>query len=160
MTELQTKILELFQDPDTSPKETKDIYQELGYARKPAKLEEALAGLVEDCRLMNRGGKYFHPRLMGCVAGTYWDSGRNFGFVTPDGVSARTADIFLPPHCSGRAWHGDRVLVELDPRSQESGRETGHVIRVICRGVGPASGESKSGARSIMSCLKGGGCPS
>ena len=134
MTELQLKILELFQDPYTLPKDSKAIYQALGYSRRPAGLAEALEELTKDCRLMNQGDRYFHPRLMGCVVGTYWDSGKNFGFVTPDGAKARQADIFLPPHCSGRAWNGDRVLVELDPRSQEPGRETGHVTRVIRRG--------------------------
>ncbi len=50
MTELQMKILELFRDPYTLPKEAKEIYLEL--AAETAEREEELAQLVK-----NRGSR-------------------------------------------------------------------------------------------------------
>ncbi|MCI8538635.1 MAG: ribonuclease R [Oscillospiraceae bacterium] len=60
--------------------------------------------------------------------GIYWSSGRNYGFVTQE-----DGDIFLPPHCSGQAWHGDRVAVELDPVQVPGGRPAGRVVAVLER---------------------------
>lgn len=130
MTELQEQILSLFEDPNTPPKSLPQLRKELGRRSIPL---EALEELVEDGRLCCRREEYFHPLLAGLAAGTYWDSGKNFGFVTPDGAVSREEDIFLPPHCSGQAWHGDRVLVELDWRRPGEERQTGKVIKLLRR---------------------------
>lgn len=134
MTELETKITHYYADPDTPAKTAKELRAALGYARMPNKFVETLDGLTAQGYLARVGDRYCHPRLAGLVAGTYWDSGRGFGFLTPDGSTGREDDLFLPPHCAGRAWHGDRVLAELDPaRGWADERPTAHVVAVLNR---------------------------
>jgi ribonuclease R len=96
---------------------------------------------------------------LGYAAGTYWDSGRKFGFVTPDGAKGREEDIFLPPHCSGKAWHGDRVLVELDLRQMDEGRMSGHVVKLLQRGESTCQGRLEKVGQEYYVQPEGGRLP-
>src|SRR5215470_3996487 len=62
-----------------------------------------------------------------------------FGFVIPEASSldanlkARlSGDVFIPPHATGSAMHGDRVLVEISA-FRTDGRVEGRIIRSISR---------------------------
>ena len=134
MNELETKIMHYYADPDTPAKTAGELRAALGYARMPKGFAETLDGLTAKGYLARIEDRYCHPRMAGLAAGVYWDSGRGFGFLTPDGSVGREDDLFLPPHCSGRAWHGDRVLAELSPaRTWDEGRPAGHVVAVLER---------------------------
>lgn len=134
MTELEQKIIAHYADPATPAKTAGELKTALGYARMPRGFAETLDGLTARGYLARVGEGYCHPRAAGLAAGTYWDSGRGFGFLTPDGSAGREEDLFLPPHCSGHAWHGDRVLAELDPvRSWEGQRPSAHVTAILSR---------------------------
>src|ERR1700675_4581957 len=62
-----------------------------------------------------------------------------FGFVIPDATSldanlkARLAgDVFIAPHATGSAMHGDRVLVEVGT-IRPDGRAEGRIVRPVVR---------------------------
>ena len=62
-----------------------------------------------------------------------------FGFVIPEASSldanlkARLAgDVFIPPHASGSAMHGDQVLVEITA-FRPDGRAEGRIVRSLSR---------------------------
>ena len=62
-----------------------------------------------------------------------------FGFVIPEASSldaklkARLAgDVFIPPHATGAAMHGDRVLVEISA-FRTDGRAEGRIVRSVSR---------------------------
>src|SRR5450631_3814552 len=62
-----------------------------------------------------------------------------FGFVIPeatsldDSLKARLAgDVFIPPHATASAMHGDRVLVEVSA-IRTDGRAEGRIIRSLSR---------------------------
>lgn len=89
--------------------------------------------------------------------GIYWSSGRNYGFVTPEN---ETEDIFLPPHCSGQAWHGDRVSVALDPVQVPGSRPTGRVVAVLARANLTAIGRVERLGKELWLIPDGGKLPS
>jgi len=62
-----------------------------------------------------------------------------FGFVIPEASSldpslkARlSGDVFIPPHATGSAMHGDRVLVEISA-FRADGRAEGRIVRSVSR---------------------------
>ena len=55
-----------------------------------------------------------------------------FGFVRPNGSSAREDDLFIPPNELHGAMQGDEVLVDEAPPGRD-GRRSGRVLRVLTR---------------------------
>jgi ribonuclease R len=62
-----------------------------------------------------------------------------FGFVIPDASSLSASlksrlagDIFIPPHATGNAMHGDRVLVDITA-IRPDGRGEGRIVRPVVR---------------------------
>lgn len=90
------------------------------------------------------------------IEGIYWSSGRSYGFVTPENGPE---DIFLPPHCSGHAWHGDRVAVALDPVQVPGGRPVGRVTAVLVRANSTVTGRVDRTGKELWLTPDGGKLP-
>jgi ribonuclease R len=79
-----------------------------------------------------RSNRYGLPEKMNLVRGKLSGHAKGFGFVTPD--EPGYDDIFIPPHETNNAMHGDIVLVRVS--SQTSGtRQEGSVVRILERGI-------------------------
>ena len=55
-----------------------------------------------------------------------------FGFVRPNGSTAREEDLFIPPNELNGAMQGDEVLVDEAPPGRD-GRRSGRVLRILTR---------------------------
>ncbi len=130
MTDIQNQILALTGQP-TAPEAIYEALLAEGIELDRKALADELETLVADARLMrSKKNRYGHPACFGYSAGTFCATGRSFAFVRPDDLPE---DIFIPPHMGGNAWHGDRVLVHLDPNPRDSGKPEGKVVRILAR---------------------------
>lgn len=108
-----------------------------GARPKHSDLVRLLAELVDEGSLMRaRSNRYGKPEAFGCITGTYCATGRGYAFVSP---SDGTEDIFIPPHRSKEAWHGDHVLVHVQTNTKPAkngknykhNRREGEILRVL-----------------------------
>lgn len=130
MTELETAILALF-TPKGQPLSAAEVRLHLGQAYSREEISAALEALTRTCALMStHRSKYALPAALGLEAGTFWSSGRGFGFVTPDGGGE---DYFIPPRATGDAWHGDRVLIRAGAEAADRERRTAAVEKILSR---------------------------
>lgn len=79
-----------------------------------------------------RSNRYGLPEKMNLVRGKLTGHAKGFAFVTPD--EPGFDDIFIPPHETNNAMHGDIVLVRVSAQSSGARRE-GSVVRILERGV-------------------------
>ena len=68
----------------------------------------------------------------GLIAGRLDLHRDGFGFVRPNGSTAREDDLFIPPNELNGAMQGDEVLVDEAPPGRD-GRRSGRVLRVLTR---------------------------
>ena len=161
MKELKQEILALFPDGDAPALTLKEVCRALGGRRVSHKVEEALQELTAAGYLARTEEGYCHLSRAGLAAGTFWSSGRGFGFVTPDGAQGRENDLFLPPRSTGQAWHGDRVLVELDRGRRRPGEgQSARVVAVLERGNPTVIGGLVREGRELWLRPDGGKLPS
>ena len=76
-----------------------------------------------------------------------------FGFVIPDASSLSASlkgrlagDVFIAPHATGNAMHGDRVLVDI-MAVRPDGRAEGRIVRPVVRAHPTVVGTFHSGSR-------------
>lgn len=141
------------------PATARELGKALGYVRTPGKLKTLLDRLTEEGRLARTGERYCSLEQAGLAAGTFWDSGRGYGFLTPDGAASREEDLFLPPRCSGGAWHGDRVLAEREEGLSREGRPTARVVRILARASQTVTGRVQQEGREYWLIPDGGRLP-
>jgi ribonuclease R len=129
------------------PKKTagyKQLLRELGVkASGRRELTDRLDALVRKGELLRVDSERFaipqaksgHNLLIGRLS-MHRDG---FGFVIPEASSldanlkARlTGDVFIPPHATGSAMHGDRVLTEISA-FRSDGRAEGRIIHSVSR---------------------------
>ncbi|MGE6257473.1 ribonuclease R [Heyndrickxia sporothermodurans] len=79
-----------------------------------------------------RSNRYGLPEKMNLVRGKLTGHAKGFAFVTPD--EPGFDDIFIPPHETNNAMHGDIVLVRVSAQSSGARRE-GSVVRILERGI-------------------------
>ena len=96
------------------------------FVKALVKLEEK--GLV----LRTRNNRFGLPEKMNLIRGKLTAHAKGFAFVTPD--EPGLDDIFIPPHETKNAMHGDVVLVRVSSQSSGSRRE-GSVEKIIERGL-------------------------
>ena len=126
------KILQKIQ---SQPKHTagyKQLVRELGIrGNERRELAQRLRAMVRKGELLElERDRYSLPEAAAgrnLVAGRLSMHRDGFGFVMPEDERLRQkidGDIFIPPHATANAMHGDRVLVELTSRSG-GGRDGG-----------------------------------
>ncbi|MBS4174022.1 ribonuclease R [Bacillus sp. FJAT-49736] len=79
-----------------------------------------------------RSNRYGLPEKMNLVRGKLTGHAKGFAFVTPE--EPGYDDIFIPPHETNNAMHGDIVLVRVSDQSSGARRE-GTVVRILERGI-------------------------
>ncbi|MGN1385870.1 MAG: ribonuclease R [Bacillus sp. (in: firmicutes)] len=82
--------------------------------------------------IRTRNNRYGLPEKMNLVRGKLTAHAKGFAFVTPE--EPGMDDIFIPPHETKNAMHGDLVLVRVSSVSSGSRRE-GAVEKIIERGL-------------------------
>lgn len=102
------------------------------------------AGLI----LRNKKNRYAWAEHYGCTAAVFLATGRAFAFARPD-EPGPDGDIFLPPGADGGAWHGDRVLVQMNPGSRGHKSE-GEVVRILERSRAEITGEVQAKGKSFV----------
>ncbi len=129
------------------PKQTashKQLLRELGVKGEARReLSERLHALVSKGELLQVDSeRYAIPQAAkgrNLLVGRLTMHRDGFGFVIPETTSldaslkARLAgDVFIPPHATASAMHGDRVLVEVSA-VRPDGRAEGRIIRSLSR---------------------------
>lgn len=94
------------------------------------KLKKILKDLIEEGSIIrNRKGFYLPVREAKLVTGYFEAHKEGYGFVIPD--SPKETDIFIPPHSTIGAMHGDRVIARLEHRR----RREGTIVRILERAI-------------------------
>lgn len=97
------------------------------FVKALVKMEEK--GLV----VRTRSNRYGLPQKMNLIRGKLTGHAKGFAFVTPEDEPSAD-DIFIPPHETKNAMHGDIVMVRISSETSGSRRE-GTVIRILEHGV-------------------------
>lgn len=94
------------------------------------KLKKILKSLVEEGKVIrNRKGLYLTVTEAKLITGFFEAHKEGYGFLIPD--SPKETDIFIPPHATMGAMHGDRVVARLEQRRKREGR----IIRILERAI-------------------------
>lgn len=92
------------------------------------KLKKILKSLVDEGKVIrNRKGLYLTVTEAKLITGFFEAHKEGYGFVIPD--SPKETDIFIPPHATMGAMHGDRVVARIEQRRKREGR----IIRILER---------------------------
>lgn len=93
-------------------------------------LKRVLKELIKEGKILrNRKGLYLPVRETKLITGFFEAHRNGFGFVIPD--SPEDSDIFIPPHYTMGAMHGDRVVARVEQKRRREGR----IIRILERAV-------------------------
>ena len=69
------------------------------------------------------------------ITGRFQSSGKGFGFLIPEGGTAKTDDYFVPPRDTAGAWDGDTVeAVPTGEDPRRPGRPCAKIKRIVKRG--------------------------
>lgn len=99
-------------------------------ASERKKLKRTLKELLLQGKILrNRKNLYLTIKEAKLVTGFFEAHRNGFGFVIPD--SPKETDIFIPPHATMGAVHGDRVVARLEQKRRREGR----IIRILERAV-------------------------
>lgn len=123
-------LLEFIRKSD-KPLSFKEIAEAFGLkSSERKKLKRLLKDLVTQGKILrNRKGLYLPVKEVQLITGFFEAHRNGYGFVIPDSPSER--DIFIPPHATMGAMHGDRVVARLEQRRKREGR----IIRILERAV-------------------------
>ncbi|WP_353684758.1 ribonuclease R [Thermodesulfovibrio sp. 3907-1M] len=119
------------------PLSFKEISDAFGLkASERKKLKHTLKELLIQGKILrNRKGLYLPVKEVKLITGFFEAHRNGFGFVIPD--SPKEKDVFIPPHATMGAMHGDRVVARLEQRRKREGR----IIRILERAVKRIVGE-------------------
>ena len=129
------RLLQFMREESYKPMTVQELEEVLGikesedfksFVKALVKMEEQ--GLV----VRTRSNRYGMPEKMNLVRGKLTAHAKGFAFVTPE--EPGMDDIFIPPHETKNAMHGDIVLVRVSSQSSGSRRE-GSVEKIIERGL-------------------------
>src|SRR5579863_8477959 len=136
----------------------KQLVRELGlHGEERRELHERLWKMIASGQLLAlESDRYAIPQAAAdknLVVGRLSMHRDGFGFVIPEIASASpglksrlTGDVFVPPHATGSAMHGDRVLVEV-VNLRPDGRAEGRILRPVDRAHPTVVGVFHYGAR-------------
>lgn len=130
------RLLQFMREESYKPMTVQELEEVLGieesedfksFVKALVKMEEQ--GLV----VRTRSNRYGMPEKMNLVRGKLTAHAKGFAFVKPEDQPG-VDDIFIPPHETKNAMHGDIVLVRVSSQSSGSRRE-GSVEKIIERGL-------------------------
>lgn len=127
-------LLRAFAERVTHPASARELIQILRIPRdvRPA-FRRQLRALVADGDLVQiRGHRFGLPGKMDLVVGRLQMHRDGYGFVESDRADG-AGDVFVSRVHVKEAMHGDRVVVRVEHRTAERGRE-GRVVRILERG--------------------------
>lgn len=131
----------------------KQLVRELGIqGHERRAFSSTLERLVSKGALIElRGDQYVLPgRTQEYAAGRLNMHPDGYGFVVPAApVPGVRGDLFIPPHATGHAMHGDRVLARIT-RVAGDGRAEGEVVRILDRAHPTVTGEFRLGRRGCF----------
>lgn len=100
---------------------------------------KSLGALEKEGELVyTKKGKIMAVKFSGVTKGTFRASARGFGFVTPDGITDKSKDIYIPREYTFDALDGDSVLVSLTKtkgRSTDGHSDEGKIIKIVSHGL-------------------------
>jgi len=111
------------------PLSFREISESFGLkASERKKLKRMLKELLSQGKILrNRKGLYLTIKEAKLITGFFEAHKNGFGFVIPD--SPKETDIFIPPHATMGAMHGDRVVARVEQRKKREGR----IVRILER---------------------------
>ncbi len=94
------------------------------------KLKKLLQDLLSEGNIIrNRKGLYLPLKEAKLVTGYFEAHKEGYGFVIPD--SPKETDIFIPPHATSGAMHGDRIIARVEHKRKREGS----IIRILERAI-------------------------
>ena len=129
------RLLQFMKEEAYKPMTVQELEEALGIEDSAdfKNFVKALVKLEEQAQVIRtRTNRYGLPAKMNLVRGKLSAHAKGFAFVTPE--EPGMDDIFIPPHETKNAMHGDIVLVRVSSQSSGSRRE-GAVEKIIERGL-------------------------
>nr|WP_042350666.1 ribonuclease R [Bacillus massiliigorillae] len=129
------RLLQFMKEEAYKPMTVQELEEALGIEDSTdfKSFVKALVKMEEQGQVIRtRTNRYGLPAKMNLVRGKLTAHAKGFAFVTPE--EPGMDDIFIPPHETKNAMHGDIVLVRVSSQSSGSRRE-GAVEKIIERGV-------------------------
>ena len=131
-------ILDFISNKEYTPMRAKDIAMLLQIPKgKRNDLFQVLDELEAEGKIVNHRGKYEKARhreeqkVDELLEGTFIANARGFGFVELEG---QEEDLYIPEEDTLRAFHKDRVQVQIKPE-QTGNRREGKIIQIIGHGI-------------------------
>ena len=129
------RLLQFMKEESYKPMTVQELEEVLGI-KESADFKSFVKALVQmeeqSLVIRTRNNRYGLPEKMNLVRGKLTAHAKGFAFVTPE--EPGMDDIFIPPHETKNAMHGDLVLVRVSSVSSGSRRE-GAVEKIIERGL-------------------------
>ncbi len=118
--EYSRKIEDVVSDPEYKPLRPEEL---MGRISVNDGDERAFSGILRALEktgkiAFTKRGKVTSAAGAGLIAGVYHGTSKTFGFVTPDGSTDKSEDVFIPSKRSLYALDGDRVLIKLFPKDK------------------------------------------
>src|SRR5512135_2958714 len=148
-TDQKDRVFRFIRGLSTSSFTFRDVVRQLGIDSEERRSLQHYLDELDSQQIIHRirRGRYALPSRDSVVSGVFMGHRDGYGFVTPDPGSPYSEDIFIPPHGTEEAMHGDRVMVRVarkkrvgrpGRRGGAAGRETrermeGTVLRVLER---------------------------
>ncbi|MFS0780158.1 ribonuclease R [Bacillus sp. 1P06AnD] len=129
------RLLQFMKEESYKPMTVQELEKELGIEESDdfKSFVKALVKMEEKGQVVRtRSNRYGLPEKMNLVRGKLIAHAKGFAFVTPE--EPGMDDIFIPPHETKNAMHGDIVLVRVSSESSGSRRE-GSVEKIIEHGL-------------------------
>lgn len=129
------RLLQFMKEESYKPMTVQEL-EEILEIKESADFKSFVKALVQmeeqSLVIRTRNNRYGLPEKMNLVRGKLTAHAKGFAFVTPEETGMD--DIFIPPHETKNAMHGDLVLVRVSSVSSGSRRE-GAVEKIIERGL-------------------------
>lgn len=130
---MKERIAEFIRKQAYKPMAFTELAQAMGIGEKQyPQLQKTLDQMEAAGEIVQtRTHRYGAPERMNLAVGRLQGHPKGFGFLVPD--LQDEPDVFIGRESLNGAWHGDRVIVRLNPPTRMGGRREGEVIRILER---------------------------
>lgn len=128
--EIKEKVERVLSDPAYKPARFKDLAYLLSVKEEDRDAFLSLLNqMVAEGQILKTKNNRYMKMPDQVLTGTYLSTKRGFGFVRVEGVPE---DFFIPGRDSLNAFHGDRVLIQVN-KNQHGPRTEAKVVRILSR---------------------------